>query len=136
MIRAEAIELGFLAHAVGDYVVQSDWMAIEKTKRWFPAFIHGFTYGLPFLILTRNPLALAIIIMTHVVIDRYRLARYVIWAKNQLLQPRSWAQPWGECHKTGYSADRPEWLSVWLMIIADNTLHVGINTAVIWWIFR
>jgi hypothetical protein len=25
-----------LAHLVGDYLLQSDWMAAEKTKRWWP----------------------------------------------------------------------------------------------------
>ena len=39
-----------LAHMVGDYVIQSHWMAVEKTKRWWPAIAHGVTYGLPFLL--------------------------------------------------------------------------------------
>ena len=29
-----------LAHALGDYVVQSDWMAAEKTQRHGPALAH------------------------------------------------------------------------------------------------
>lgn len=27
----------------------------------------------------------------------------------------------------GYHKDRPAWLAVWLMIAADNTLHLAIN---------
>lgn len=34
---AEAIACAGLAHMVGDYVIQSDWMASEKTKLWWPA---------------------------------------------------------------------------------------------------
>ncbi len=32
-----------LAHLVGDYLIQSDWMATEKVKRWWPAIVHGTT---------------------------------------------------------------------------------------------
>ena len=41
-----------VAHAVGDYILQSDWMANEKTKRSLAAAVHALTYALPFLLLT------------------------------------------------------------------------------------
>lgn len=44
-----------LAHLIGDYLIQSHWMATEKTKRWWPAIAHAVTYGLPYLIVTRSP---------------------------------------------------------------------------------
>jgi hypothetical protein len=129
-------------HAIGDYIFQSDWMANEKTKRDLPCAIHAITYGLLFLFLGASWKALAVIIVTHYLIDRYRLARYAVWAKN-LLAPKftyepltkdgayrsaaQWRYPWSECAATGYHKDRPAWLSVWLLIIADNILHVLIN---------
>jgi len=119
-----------LAHLVGDYVLQSDWMANEKTKRWFPAWAHAVTYGLPFLLVTQSPLALAVIVVTHAVIDHYRLARHLVWVKN-FLAPRSYWHPWAECSGTGYHQDRPPWMTVWLMIIADNTAHLLINVAAV-----
>lgn len=119
-----------LAHLVGDYILQSDWMANEKTKRWWPAWAHALTYGLPFLLVTQSPLALAVIVGTHAVIDHYRLARHVVWVKN-FLAPRSHWHPWSECSATGYHQDRPLWLTVWLMIIADNTMHLVINVAAV-----
>lgn len=122
-----------LAHLFGDYFLQSDYMALEKTKRWFPAWAHALTYGLPYLYLTRSPLALAVIVVTHAVIDHYRLARYLVWAKN-LLAPKAHRHPWSECSATGYHQDRPAWLAVWLMVIADNTLHLAINTASVLWL--
>ena len=115
-----------LAHGVGDYLIQTDWMATEKTKRWMPAVAHGVAYGLPHLFITQSPAALAVIVLTHIVIDRYRLARHVVWAKNQLA-PHTHRAPWKECSATGYSPDRPAWLAVWLMIIADNIIHLCIN---------
>ncbi len=35
---------------------------------------------------------------------------------------------------TGYAADKPPWLTVWLLIIADNTMHVLINGAALEWL--
>ena len=122
-----------LAHLVGDYVIQSDWMANEKTKRWWPAVVHAWVYGLPFLVIVHSPAALAVIVITHAVIDRYRLARHVVWAKN-LLSPKEYRHPWNECRATGYHESRPVWLAVWLMIVADNTIHLLINVAAVKWL--
>lgn len=121
------IALIFVAHLVGDYVLQTDWMAGEKTKRWLPAFVHGFVYMLPFLVVTQSPLALLTIALTHVVIDRFRLARYVIWFSNQL-GPKAYRYSLAEA-KThfGYSKNKPPFIAVWLLFIVDNTLHLIIN---------
>lgn len=124
-----------LAHAVGDYVLQSDWMANEKTKRSLAALAHVVTYALPFLFLRPSLAALAVIVGTHFAIDRWRLARFMCWAKNWMA-PRTWYQPnvpgpstqaWRNCAGTGYPSERPPWLAVWLLIIADNVMHVLIN---------
>jgi hypothetical protein len=129
MSVAEAIVLAGAAHMVGDYVIQNDWMAQEKTKHWWPAIIHALTYTLPFLLITQSPLALLVIAGTHAVIDHYRLARHLVWARNQLapfaFRPGHTA--------TGSAADRPDWLAVWVLIIADNCLHMFFNvTALLW----
>lgn len=142
-----------ICHAVGDYILQSDWMANDKTKRWLPCAAHAITYGLPFLFLKPSWTAMAVIIGTHYMIDRYRLARYMVWAKNFLAPPstvelaqtpntpeisspdgyvnqyvvKPWWHPWKDCAGTGYHKDRPAWLAVWLMIVADNVLHVLLN---------
>jgi hypothetical protein len=127
MLIAEVI----LAHMVGDYLLQSHWMAVEKTKHWWPAIVHGVAYGLPFLLITQNVWALLVIVGTHIVIDRYRLARHVTWFKNQV-GPAEFRPSWEEAKvNAGFSANTPAWLSTWLMIIADNTLHVLINIAAI-----
>ena len=122
-----------LAHLVGDYLIQSHWMAVEKTKRWWPAIAHALTYGLPYLLVTQSLAALVVIVGTHAVIDRYRLARHVCWAKNQL-GPAEHRRPWSECSASGYPPDTPPWLAVWLLIIADNTMHLLINSAAVAWL--
>ena len=122
-----------LAHLVGDYLLQSHWMATEKTQRWLPAIAHGVTYTLPYALLTQSPLALIVIGGTHIIIDRYRLARHIAWFKNQL-GPKRTRPRWADAKATGYPSDTPAWLSAWLMIIADNTIHLLINTAAILWL--
>lgn len=119
-----------VAHLVGDYVFQSDWQANVKRANWRIAALHAVAYGLPFLVLTRSPAAIAVIVITHAVIDRYGLARYVVWAKNQLA-PAAWRKPWRECAATGYPSDRPAWLTTWLTIIVDNLMHIAINAIAI-----
>lgn len=121
MISADQI----LAHLVGDYVLQSDWMASQKTKRLTIAIVHAIAYSLPFLALRPSLAAWLMIVGTHAIIDRWRLARYVVWAKEWLAPTRP--PPLAEC-PTGYPADKPVWLATWLLILADNTLHLALNS--------
>jgi len=123
-----------LAHLVGDFVLQSDWMAAEKTRRWWPAVVHGATYGLPFLPLTQSPIALVVIVVTHVVLDRYRAAKYLVWARN-LLAPAGRRVAWADVQKNhGSSLSTPAGLANALVVVADNTVHLAINgCALAWW---
>lgn len=118
-----------VAHAVGDYLTQSHWMATAKTKAHAPAAAHALLYAAGFLPLTRSPWRLALIAGSHFLIDRYRLARYIVWAKNQVApaahRPR-------EVTATGYPAGVPPWLAVWLLIAADNVAHVLLNAAILY----
>jgi hypothetical protein len=102
-----------LAHLVGDYILQSHWMAQEKTKQSLAAGVHAASY------------TLALICGSHVLVDRFRLARFVVWAKN------GYAFSGKPVSATGYQDDVPPWLSVWLLIIADNTIHLICNALAI-----
>ena len=113
-----------IAHGVGDYLLQSEWMAREKSKRSLAALVHSVTYLLPFLFLTQNPYTLAVIGGTHFVIDRWYLARHVAWLKNR---PWPGSRPWSECSATGFDPDTPRWKSGWLVVIIDNLMHILIN---------
>ena len=126
-----------VAHAVGDYILQSHWMAIEKTKQNTAAAIHAATYTLPFLLITQSVAALAVVCGSHYLIDRYRLARFLVWLKNG---PFCWERDSVDddprlmlkaVTSTGYADDVPAWLSVWLLIAADNIIHVICNALAI-----
>jgi hypothetical protein len=119
-----------ILHLWGDYIVQSHWMAQNKTKHWWPALAHAAMYSVFFGLLNPRLSAWFVIFATHFLIDRYRIARYVVWAKNHMGQKMP---PLEEC-STGYPSDVPAWLSVWLLIAADNTLHLAINYTALRWL--
>ncbi len=127
MITADQL----LAHAVGDYILQSDWMANEKATKSLAALAHAATYVLPFLFLTTNPKILFVIGATHFVIDRFRLARYVVWVRNY---PWPGSKPWAQCRVTGFVPGLPPYMSAWLLIIVDNIIHIVINGAALTYI--
>ncbi len=134
-----------ILHLIGDYITQSQWMAENKTKRFWPAWAHAIAYSLPFLLIGSEP-AWLVILWSHFLIDRYSLAKYLVYAKNRILQPPpyDYEQPssfkwherwkWSNCSTTGYPSDVPPWLSVWLLIAADNALHLAINYAALRWL--
>jgi hypothetical protein len=123
-----------LAHLVGDYVLQSHWMATAKTSAWWPALVHAGVYTACHLPVTRSVPALVVIGGSHAVIDRYRLARHLIWAKNHLAPAGHRPPAWAPCTGTGYDPDVPVWLAVGLLIVADNTVHLAVNVAAVVWL--
>lgn len=120
-----------ILHLIGDYITQTDWMAKNKTKSTFAAAAHALVYSLPFLLLQPSYLGFQAILMTHFIIDRFRLARFLVYAKNKLTSP---GLKWADANGTGYHKDDPAWLAVWLLIAADNTLHLAINFAALRWL--
>lgn len=122
-----------LLHFVGDYLTQTSWMANEKVKRWWPAWVHATIYTLPFILLTTSIPALLTIQVTHAIIDHYRLAKHFIWLKNRLSPGPH--PSWAEAKENGgFSKETPVWMAIWLMIITDNTIHILINAAALTWL--
>lgn len=121
------IPIQLLCHLLGDYILQSSWMANNKTKRWIPAIVHACVYFIPFFLIIKPSLSATLVMVgTHAVIDRFRIARFVTYASHFLAPPKEW-KSWSDCAGTGYHRDTPPFLAVWLMIIVDNTIHLTIN---------
>lgn len=125
MITANQI----VCHAIGDYILQSHFMATNKTKRSWVALYHAATYSLPFLFLKPSLFAFAVIVGSHFFIDRYRLARFVVAFKNLFFTtPAEYERMSNEIDMaTGFPKDCPPWLATWLLIIVDNICHVLLN---------
>lgn len=110
-----------LCHLFGDYVLQSHIMAINKTKYPIWAVYHGIMYSLPFIFIA-SPNALFVIAFTHVIIDYLGLAKEITKVKNYLfgnLNPQTL--------KEIYPQETPEYVTFWLLILLDNTMHLTIN---------
>jgi Protein of unknown function (DUF3307) len=143
-----------ILHLWGDFILQSDWMANYKAMRLWPCLAHTAIYSLPFLFLAQYAPAPGwawfTIWASHFLIDHFRLARYLIWLRNWMGPSSFWRMteedgcrewmgiqptpPWRFCTITGCPPNTPQWLAVWLFIIADNTLHLTINYIALRWL--
>ncbi len=69
-----------LGHLAGDYLLQNDWMALNKKKRWLPCLIHcslyTFCVGIFLMPLSRGLswqswwCCYQLIFLSHIVVDR------------------------------------------------------------------
>ena len=68
-------------HFMGDYVLQIDFLAKTKGSNWWHLIAHCFLYSLPFAVVFGLDWRIALIVLTHVVIDaskaRYKVINYV-----------------------------------------------------------
>jgi len=135
-----------LCHFVGDYIFQSDWMAMNKSKKTLNCLVHCILYTACFLILTLSWKALLFIGVTHFIFDRFPIIiKRLIWLKNHI-NPELSFPPFRFCDTTGYYDDSKyntepaselseRWwgkprlfiVTIWLYIITDNTLHLICN---------
>ena len=68
-------------HLVGDYVLQSDFIAKTKGENWYHLIVHCVLYCLPFYVCFGIDWRLLIILATHLIIDslkaRYKKISYI-----------------------------------------------------------
>lgn len=105
-----------IAHLIGDFWLQNDWMAVNKKKVFPIAILHSMIYTIPFILITRSILALAVICITHAIIDGTEIVKRLNQVKNGYYLTDD-----------GYKASRPDHIRHWLLIFQDNTLHLLIN---------
>ena len=104
-----------ICHLLGDFVLQTDWMARKKAVDISAAIIHSFVYAIPFTLITGLSWALAVIFVTHIFIDHYQLAVYIMRLKQW-----SW-------RSAGQNDSAPPEVKTILIIVIDNTMHLAIN---------
>lgn len=71
----EKIVLLIMCHMIGDYVLQSNFIATTKGKNWYHLFTHSVLYVVPFYICFGFVWQLAVIFVAHLIIDPLK-ARY------------------------------------------------------------
>lgn len=58
-----------LCHLIGDYVLQSDYLAMNKGKDWYVLFVHCALYYVPFLLKFGFDWRLLFIFVVHIITD-------------------------------------------------------------------
>ncbi|MBD7906742.1 DUF3307 domain-containing protein [Sporosarcina gallistercoris] len=97
-----------VGHLIGDYLLQTRWMAAGKATKWAPLITHCFIYtsvvSVAFLMNSGMiPIsAVVLIFVSHVILDRRRFVAW--WAKTIM----------------GLKDEEP----AWLLIIADQIFHI------------
>lgn len=72
---AKTLFILVICHLIGDYFLQSDFIAKTKGQNWYHLFVHCILYVVPFYIAFGLDFRLVIIFISHVIIDALK-ARY------------------------------------------------------------
>ena len=95
-----------IAHLVGDYLAQNDWMAQNKKLRSWPCFVHVLIYSAFVWLFTQWAWpAIAIVFVTHFAQDRTTIVRFYM----ECIGQRKFLEP-------------P--LFPWSIIVVDNVMHL------------
>lgn len=95
-----------IGHLVGDYLLQNDWMALNKKKRHLPCAVHCLLYSLAIWAFTGWPFwAVGLVCITHFIQDGTAIISQWMNAIGQ----KQFAT--GPC-------------SPWSIIVVDNVWHL------------
>lgn len=73
------------AHMIGDYILQTNWIAARKLEDWRVRTLHVTLYCLPFFVLTGDWRFLVGVWLTHFITDSRRWASGKHWAPKPIL---------------------------------------------------
>jgi hypothetical protein len=96
-----------IAHLIGDFLLQTSWMAVNKATQWVPLFVHVTVYTtvigiFAFISGEISWAGMVVIFIGHVILDR---RTFVAWWVRQVQRA------------TGKEAG-------WLGIVADQIFHI------------
>jgi ABC-type amino acid transport system permease subunit len=106
-----------LGHVVGDFLLQTRWMAAHKAAQWLPLAVHAAVYTVSVAVLgslvgTLHLWALAVLFVSHMALDHRRFVRW--WSR--VVQ--------------GVTPGAPE---AWVIIMADQSFHLLVMGLVAYW---
>lgn len=95
-----------MGHLIGDYLLQDDWMALNKKRSSFACLVHCLLYTAAVGLATRWPLwTIPVIFATHFAQDR---TNFIVWFMQHKNQRQFAAPP----------------MAPWSIIVVDNVLHM------------
>jgi hypothetical protein len=125
----------FLGHLVGDYLLQTEWMAMNKSKNtykgWLAALIHCliYTFAVCLLMWNAQPIWILAVFLSHFPIDKFGLGeKYMKYVKGSSLRDyidsvnNTYTRTWidsgdGERMLTGG-------FRAFVYAVTDNTMHL------------
>ena len=57
------------SHMIGDYVLQSDFIAKTKGENWWHLISHSITYTVPFALLMGIDIKIGLLLFSHILTD-------------------------------------------------------------------
>lgn len=106
-----------IGHVIGDFLLQTRWMAANKAEKWLPLAVHAAVYttfvvALGSVFGSIHIWAIALIFISHMALDQRRFVRW--WSR--VVQ--------------GVIPGGPE---AWVMIMADQSFHLVVLGVVAYW---
>lgn len=108
MIPVSQFDALLVGHLIGDFLLQTRWMATQKADRWIPLVTHAAVYTAVVVSFAAlyggiHLWAWALIFVSHVALDQRTFVRW-------------WAQR--------IQGILPESRDAWVAVMADQTFHV------------
>ena len=103
----------YIAHLIGDYILQNDWIASRKKKSSLVCLLHVMLYLIPFLFSSLPWWKLGLIGLQHFIQDRTNI---VVWFIK---------------FKGGQQFCLPP-MAPWSIIVTDNVIHVVFIALMVW----
>jgi hypothetical protein len=94
-----------LCHLVGDFFIQTDWMARNKRVKPWVCAMHAVTYALPFILVGISPLQGGLTAFTHYAVDVWGLGRWFM-------------------KHTGHEEFATGPLAPWSIVLTDQIIHL------------
>jgi len=127
------------AHLVADFVLQNDWIAMNKatggSEGWRALGVHGFHVGIclvPAVLAFgfRGFVYLAVVVVTHMIVDRWKVQATRRAEAEAQAQARARIEKTGQATPSGLGAAWTPWPGI--LFLADQALHLTI--AIVGWL--
>ena len=105
----ETLTLAIIGHLVGDYLLQTDWMAKNKKQKILPCLVHCLVWTTSVCLFSgwSNPISILFIFECHFIQDHTQIVSW--WMQLKWKSQVGFMQP-------------P--LSPWSLIVVDNVWHI------------
>lgn len=102
----------FIAHFIGDFILQNEWMAVNKKRNSFACLVHVIAYLMPFLFCQLEWWQIALIGIQHFAQDR---TGFILWWVQTLKRvPKEY---WGQIPLYVDQAFHFAWMEIVILLV-------------------